>query len=233
MGAVYKAKQPKLDRLVAIYTDSLTKKRTQITGQAAQLASSLDAEMRDLELPDDIQGAIGISIGISDGIALLADGSVTAWGNTFSQSGKDPPPGLQNIVDTAITWGSSDNPSCGFAARRRWGGDGSNIFSIPADLPPIKEIEAGWNHLLCLARDGSVICLPGQNQRPVNPSDNLPPMTTTRARGIFFAGKDKDGVWLAWGHRQFGVVEKINDIGPAHQVAFKANRWRGVFWIEP
>lgn len=46
------------------------------------------------------------------------------------------------------------------------------------------------------------------------------------------AAQKEDGSWVAWGDNRLGVVDKINSLGPALDISFKAHTGV-VVWIEP
>ncbi|MEM7014855.1 MAG: hypothetical protein AAF585_25625, partial [Verrucomicrobiota bacterium] len=109
----------------------------------------------------------------------------------------------------------------------------TNAFVIPNDLPPIKQIEAGWTHVLCLAEDGSVFRLGSGDPTVLPAPDEIQSAVSIRARGPVYAAQLTGGKWRAWGPNMADIVTRVNAIENASRITFKGNRWNGVFWIEP
>ncbi|MFO1475722.1 MAG: hypothetical protein U1F98_03605 [Verrucomicrobiota bacterium] len=105
--------------------------------------------------PGGLSNVVGIAMGFNGGLALKADGTLSAWGdNSYGQT--NPPPGLSNII--AIAAGNYH-----FMALRQdgtlaaWGNPGNNQTNIPPGLSNIVAIAAGSWHDLALRNDGTVV----------------------------------------------------------------------------
>jgi alpha-tubulin suppressor-like RCC1 family protein len=94
---------------------------------------------------------IAVAGGMSNSVALLANGSVIQWGCNWGAA----PPNLTNAV--AVSAGYSHSlalRSDGTVVSWGLAGDPANV--VPANLSGVKAVAAGWNHNLALLSNGTV-----------------------------------------------------------------------------
>lgn len=145
----------------------------------------------------DDPSVISIDAGREHSVALLADGSVRAWGYAGDQR-SSPPVDLSDVI--AIDAGSFHT----LAVRRDrtvtgWGFNGAGMLNIPPGLSNVVAVAAGGFHSLALRGDGIVVGwgFDGNGR-------TLPPPSLTDVISID-AGRDhslalkSDGTVTAWG----------------------------------
>jgi hypothetical protein len=98
---------------------------------------------------------LGIAAGLSHGLAVRADGSVTSWGNN-SYFQTNVPADLANVVAVAAgTYHSLALKADGTVVA--WGRNQNAQSTVPADLTNVQAIAAGDYHSLALKRDGTAV----------------------------------------------------------------------------
>jgi hypothetical protein len=120
----------------------------------------------------NINNAVAISEGSGFGMALKADGTVTAWGsNTYGQT--NVPPGLSNVIAIAAGYfhalALKSNGSV-----VAWGLNSYHQTNVPPGLSNVVAIAAGEYHSLALLANGTVTAW-GYN---VYGQTNVPPGLT-------------------------------------------------------
>ena len=106
-------------------------------------------------VPANLTGVVAVASGGYHNLALLADGTVVAWGNNnYGQS--TVPANLSEVV--AISAGGAHNLALkGDASVVAWGDNEFGQIAVPANLGRVVAIAAGANHNLALKADGTVV----------------------------------------------------------------------------
>ncbi|HZV36079.1 MAG TPA: immunoglobulin domain-containing protein, partial [Verrucomicrobiae bacterium] len=105
--------------------------------------------------PTNIFNAVAVAEGSGFGMALKADGTVTAWGNNnYGQT--NPPPGLSNVVAIAAGYYHAlALKSDGTVTA--WGLNNYGQIYVPLGLSNVVAIAAGVYHSLALQANGTVV----------------------------------------------------------------------------
>jgi len=177
-----------------------------------------------------MSNVLAIAGGVSNSVALLADGTVTQWGCNWGSV----PANLTNAVavsagyshtlalrsdGTVVSWGLANDPA--------------NF--IPTGLAGVKAIAAGWNHNLALLNDGTVTAwgedgaILGWHLTEVPPG--LSNVTAIAAGSLHSLALRADGTVAAWGYSPQGetaVPPGLSDVvaiaaGGEHSLALKSD----------
>jgi len=140
-----------LSNIVAIapYNGSYVSLKTNRTVVNANLAGPAPGTVTNLT------NVVAISVGVQHGLALKADGTVTAWGsNQYGQT--NVPAGLSNVV--AIAAGGYHNLALkADSSVVAWGRNLEHQTNVPPDLGCVVAITAGGYHSLALQSNGTVV----------------------------------------------------------------------------
>ncbi|CAE7948645.1 HERC2 [Symbiodinium sp. KB8] len=172
--------------------------------------------------------------------ALLADGSVIAWGNEDRGGDAGVQQQLTQVVHIQATRSA-------FAALREdgsvvaWGspGDGGDCHSVADRLVAVSEIQAARGAFAALLADGSVVCW-GQEDRGGNCAAvqaQLLDVQQIQACSDAFAAIRRDGSVVTWGHPPCGgdsssVQSQLKDVwsiqstGTAFVATLRLCSWR-------
>ncbi len=184
------------------------------------------------------RGKDGVSLCATMGsrIALLRTGGVAFWGEKYEQPGmRLPPEELKDVVALTSAWGM-DSPVYGVqkdGTVLTWGLD-SKKSVLPASLPGVVALDAGWRHVAALTKEGKVLAWPGNVEAARVPTD-LPRIVRIVAECAITVAQKEDLSWVAWGDNTGGARDRINSMGPALDLSFQVNANSGVYllWIEP
>lgn len=182
-----------------------------------------------ITVPISASTSVDVEAGRDFSLAILPDGSLTAWGNN-SNSRATVPNGLSGVV--AVSAGTyhtlalrNDGTVVG------WGFGGSGILEIPSGLKDVLAIAAGGYHSLAVKRDGTVVgwglSRDGRTTAPATLTDVI----------AIDAGRDhsvalkSDGTVVAWGLNDFGQTNVPTGLsgviaisaGEHHTLALRAN----------
>ncbi len=115
------------------------------------------------------------------------------------------------------------------------------MVTPPSDLPPIQKVSCAEDLFVALSVKGEVFVWSSKpakhNQlvREVPPFDL--PVINIRAGKRLAAAQLNDGTWKAWGENVSGMVERINQLGPAIDLQIVAasseTSKNQLYWIEP
>ncbi len=201
--------------------------------QAGVVSAGRNAEGQ-ASVPSDVASAsvMEVSAGKRHSVALLADGSVRAWGET-KDNRTNVPAGLRAVAVDAGAYHTLAIDSNGRVAA--WGFGGSGLLNVPSQLTEgssrVLAVAAGDYHSLALKADGSVIGW-GSNAggRAVAPFD-LAGVVGIAAGGSHSLAVKNDGTVVAWGvneHGQCDVPAGLTGVvavsaGLSHSVALKSD----------
>ncbi len=159
-----------------------------------------------LLMPAALTNAVAVSVrdwSYPIGLALLADGQVTAWGNP--SIGRIPA-GLTNVV--GISAGD------GFAMALRadgtvavWGNNMAGEARLPQGLSRVIAVAGGAQHCLALKADGTVVAWGGDFFHQTEPPANLHDVVAVAAGYSHSVALRGDGSVVAWGNN---VLEQTN-----------------------
>jgi alpha-tubulin suppressor-like RCC1 family protein len=173
---------------------------------------------------------IAIAGGVSNSVALMADGTVTQWGMNWGSV----PANLTNAV--AVSAGYSHT----LALRSdgtvvSWGLSSDQANLVPTNLSGVKAIAAGWNHNLALLSNSTVTAwgmdaaVLGWHLTDVPPG--LSNVTAIAAGSLHSLALRSDGTVVAWGYSPQGetsVPPGLSNIvaiaaGGEHSLALKSD----------
>ncbi len=180
------------------------------------------------------EGGERVFASLRNNIAIMEDGSVEAWGGAYKQGGSAlPPKDLTDVVTIAADLGHRAYAVRSDGSVVMWGKDDAKNI-LPEKIPGLVELSAGWGHFAGRTKDGKVLAWPpGPSWTRV--PDDLPRIIKVCARCRITAAQKEDLSWIAWGEKKMGVCDKINEIGPALDIAYESNGrgWGYLLWIEP
>ncbi len=170
-------------------------------------------------------------------VAIIDEGRVKTWGRVVRREDYTlPPVDLTGAIAVSATHGSQNARS--YAVRAdgsvvTWG-EKSFKSVLPESIPGLVQLDAGWLHFVALTKDGRVQAWPPGPPWTRIPGD-LPRIIKINAQCNITAVQKEDLSWQAWGDGAMGVRDKINQIGPAIEIAYEANGrgWGHLLWIEP
>jgi hypothetical protein len=177
-------------------------------------------------VPPGLTNAVAIAAGDAHSLALMADGSVVAWGNNlFGQT--NVPPGLTGVI--AIEAGWHHNLALKADGTVVAWGD-SEAANTPPDLTNVVAIAAGTESSLALQADGNLVVWGSRIRTNDIPAD----MTTvvTIASGSFhYLALAANNTTVSWGKNQSGqtnVPPGLSDVimvagGFFHSIALKVD----------
>ncbi len=181
-----------------------------------------------------MSGVIAIAGGVSNSIALMANGTVTQWGCNWG----NVPANLTNAV--AVSSGFSHT----LALRSdgtvvSWGLASDQANLVPTNLAGVKAIAAGWNHNLALLSNSTVTAwgmdaaVLGWHLTEVPPG--LSNVTAISAGSLHSLALRSNGTVVAWGYSPQGetnVPPGLSNVvaiaaGGEHSLALKSdgNSW--------
>lgn len=181
-------------------------------------------------IPSTVTNAIGIAAGFYHSIALKADGTVTAWGNSgFGQTNVGLVRGLTNIVGI----GAAGFDSMAIKADGKllvWGYNIDGEANVPANLSNVVATVGGEYYVTALKSDGTVVSW-GDNTYGQTNTAGLTNIVMISAGGGHTLGLKADGTMVAWGRNDYGQstlpADLTNVIGVAggyvHTMALKAD----------
>lgn len=154
--------------------------------------------------------AESVAAGSRHAIALLPDGTLSAWGgNSYSQA--TVPPGLSNIV--LVEAGQDFNlalRSDGTVAG--WGRNDSGQATPPPGLTDVIALSAGATHSLALKADGTVVAWGNTNLTKI-PTD-LQSVSALAAGPAYSLVALQDRTVRAWGGSVFGGLRPPTNVPP-------------------
>tara|TARA_R110002096_G_scaffold219289_6_gene407579 strand:+ start:633 stop:2027 length:1395 start_codon:yes stop_codon:yes gene_type:complete len=171
-----------------------------------------------------IENVIQVAVGHVGGVALTDDRKVHTFAGLESP-GKD----LEGVTQIGATWGGSATAYQANEESFTWGTDPKR-FAFPDNMKTPVEIDCGWNNFMARTESGKVFIWPADGDLP-----DLPPVIDIELHCRIYAAQKEDLSWIAWGDPAMGVLEKINQIGPARHLSYEANGygWGYLLWIEP
>lgn len=125
--------------------------RARLTVQRLRAAASV-SDHPVLNVPASVVDPVAIDNGASHAVALLADGSVVAWGGN-DQGQIESPQSLTSVTSIA----SGDHHTLALLADGTviaWGSDEQGQTTVPLELPPVRLIGAGRDNSLALTAAG-------------------------------------------------------------------------------
>ncbi|MDR1710660.1 MAG: hypothetical protein LBR58_02185 [Propionibacteriaceae bacterium] len=177
-------------------------------------------------VPDGLDDVAALAAGDEFTLALLEDGTVSAWGS--SRQATDVPAGLSGVVSIAAGDGHA------VAAKAdgtvvAWGDDDSGQADVPAGLTGVVSVAAGDFHSLALKSDGTVVAW-GQYapsldwDEPASVPAGLSSVTAIAAAGKHNLALKSDGTVVAWGENK--AATKVPS-GLKNVIAVAA----GAYWV--
>jgi alpha-tubulin suppressor-like RCC1 family protein len=168
-------------------------------------------------VPARLTNVVAIAEGGDHMLALLADGTVRAWGqNLYGQV--DVPQGLTNVIaiaagdvlsvalkedGTVVTWGFND----------------SAIIKPPAGLNGVVAIAAAWANVVALKADGTVAAWGSNSQGLNNGPPGLRNVVAISLAQDFCVALHADGSVAGWGNAWATLFAPPNDLKEVVAVA--------------
>lgn len=193
------------------------------------------------QMPDSLTGIVDAVAGSNHFAAILKDGTVKIWGKRYGDDNSrvyDPPEQLSDIIQLATS-------QHGVAALNQEGKiycwiSGENEMKSATLGDGAVAIEGSIFDFLALSKSGEVYQWSGnrlEQAKIPNPVSENGPYQKIRCNGSTRAAQKMDGSWIAWGKNGGGIVDHINQLGPALDIAFftepNKENFGYVVWIEP
>ena len=193
-------------------------------------------------LPPGLDNVLAISGGGAHSLALNADGTVVAWGDSTS-SRLAVPAGLADVVAVSV----GENHSLVLKADGSvvaWGGNSEGQATVPAGLGSVVGVAAGYRFSAALKADGTVVAwgrnTEGQTAVPTGLTDVVELSVSTN--GTHVLALKRDGSVVSWGNSLYGrtaVPAGLSGVvgvaaGQEHSLALKSDgtlaTWGGTGW---
>jgi hypothetical protein len=178
-----------------------------------------------------LHNVVAISAGNAFALALMADGTVVAWGNNGS-SQLNVPKGLSGV--TAISAGGGYQAGDAFALAllsngtvTAWGNGSSGQTAVPEGLSGVTAIAAGALHTLVLKSNGTVVAWGNNGSGQLNVPAGLSGVTQIAAGSFHSLATKSGGIVVAWGNDAFGQVSQPPHLHQA--VALAGGEFTSVF----
>jgi alpha-tubulin suppressor-like RCC1 family protein len=143
--------------------------------------------------PLGLTNVLAIGGGSYHSLALLEDGTVTAWGDA-SLGPAFVPAGLTNVI--AITAGDYNNLALkDDGTVFQWGAD----TAVPPDLSNVAAVACGDHHSLALRRDGTVVAWGDNSYGQTNVPADLNQVVAIAAAYTHCLALKRDGSVASWG----------------------------------
>lgn len=170
------------------------------TSFAGRIVAWGDNSAGQTDVPPDLTNVVGIAAGNWHGLALTANGTVTAWGaqNGYDHGQGRVPDGLTNVA--AIACGYWHNVALlSNDTVVAWGGNQFGQLNVPTPLTDVIAISCGSAHTLALKSNGKVVAwghnYDGQSFAPPNNRGFVGIVGSS----IASLGLRADGTVTAWG----------------------------------
>jgi hypothetical protein len=159
--------------------------------------------------PIGLNGVVQIASGNACEVALKADGTVVAWGNTDNNR-IAVPSGLTDVVQVAMNGAAIH----GLALKSSgevvsWGTNQWGAAVVPADLGPVVQVAVGGNMSAALLADGTVRVWGFNDSGSLRPPDGLDRVVRISAGWLHILALRDDGTVVTWGHRD-GVPSPLD-----------------------
>ncbi len=137
-------------------------------------------------VPDEVNNVIAISAGGYSTAAVKQDGTVVVWGASYCGSSLISVPSGSSRLEggTVVSWG----------------------------LTEIKAIAVGWNHILALKRDGTVIAWGNNTKGQTNVPSGLSGVIEVAAGSKHSLALKQDGTVVAWGDNLNAAPAGLNEV---------------------
>ncbi|MCC5808413.1 MAG: hypothetical protein JJU00_18945 [Opitutales bacterium] len=168
----------------------------------------------------DLTDVVAIAAGTTHRLALLADGTVRAWGGNGSGQAS-PPSSLADVI--AIAAGAAHS----LALRADgsvvgWGSNSSGQRNPPSGLTGAVAIAAGSYHSLALLADGTVIGWGFNHNGQATPPPGLANVVAIAA-GTHSLAHLADGSVISWGDDRFGQASSPGGLTDVIAIAAGTN----------
>ncbi|MEY4534101.1 MAG: hypothetical protein RLZZ246_419 [Planctomycetota bacterium] len=158
----------------------------------------------------DLSGVVQVACGPFHALALLADGTVRAWGDPYSNSSAwTVPPGLSGVRQVKA------GNAFSYALRE----DGSFVrfgspaaIPVPADLGPVSSLSCGIYHTVGLRLDGTVRCWDDNRWGQCNMPAGLTEVVAVSAGNAHSLALRGNGTVIAWGYSENGETNVPPDL---------------------
>jgi len=160
-------------------------------------------------IPSGLTNTVAVAAGTfgSDGLALRADGTITAWG--FGPT--SVPVGLTNAVAVASgMFNALTLKSDGTVAA--WGDGSDNMLNIPAGATNIVAIAAGYNHFLALKDNGTVVAWGNNSSNQTNVPAGLSNVVAIAGGAFYSQALKNDGTVVNWGGTYANVPAGLTNV---------------------
>lgn len=155
------------------------------------------------ETPPALSNATAISTRFLHALAILNDGTVSAWGSDNLYGQLNVPAGLASVVATApgMTHSLALRSDGTVAA---WGSNAYGQTNVPPGLLPATALAAGMYHSLALLANGNVQAWGDNLFGQCTPPDTLTNAVAIAAGASHSLALRRDGTLCAWGDNSYG-----------------------------
>jgi alpha-tubulin suppressor-like RCC1 family protein len=152
--------------------------------------------------PTDVTNVIAVAAGNLHGLALLADGTVEAWGSNVHGQ-RRVPEGLSDVI--AIDAGSKFSVAVrSDGTVTAWGHNGFGETLIPEGLTNVTAVSCGAGHTLVLKSDSTVEAWGRDVHDQLTVPLGLTGVVSIAAGGFHNLALKSDGTVEAWGYNEYG-----------------------------
>ena len=156
-----------------------------------------------------LTNVVAVSCGLSNNLALKADGTMVAWGAGQTNTGFAPdygqsivPAGLSNV--TAISAGEYHTLAISNGTVLAWGYNNDGQTTVPAGLNSVAAIAAGSEHSMALRSNGTVVAWGFNGFGETNVPTGLTNASAIAAGDIHSMALLSNGTVWAWGGNLYG-----------------------------
>jgi hypothetical protein len=160
-------------------------------------------------VPAGLGSVVAMDIGYASSLALMPNGTVTAWGINFTHL-LDVPAGLNNVVALAIAKGNQGAQCLALKSDGTvvpWGDNSLGQLNPPASVTNVVAVATGNLHSLALRADGRVIAWGTNFNASIAVPVGLSNVVAVAAGASHNLALKNDGTVVAWGYDAYGQID--------------------------
>ena len=177
-------------------------------------------------IPSTLSGVRSVAAGSQHALALLANGTVTAWGSN-SAGQTTIPSGLSGVAAIAAR-GNVSGAVLSDGTIRVWGDGTYGQTSVPAGLTGVSRLSIGSDHALALKSDGTVVAWGNNSSNEATVPAGLSGVRAIAAGTNTSYAVRSDGTVTRWGATQGTVPAGLSSVvavaaGTQHALALRSD----------